>query len=163
MSSGRAHDNKELYLDSFVKFGLIVKATKLLFEFINSWVPDWLRPFHGPSSFRWHHQATALPLRVASRRFWVDLCCCVCDSPCSVVALRSCTCWLLILDYLPTCVVLAIWLDYWTNWHLNCVCATAMAAFTSQEQADIVFMYGKADGNGALARRLYQERYPNRR
>lgn len=36
-------------------------------------------------------------------------------------------------------------------------------AFTNAEYADIVFMYGRADGNGALARRLYQERYPDRR
>ena len=35
--------------------------------------------------------------------------------------------------------------------------------FTNQEYADIVFTYGRADGNGALARRLYQEPYPNRR
>ncbi|GBP13811.1 hypothetical protein EVAR_8026_1 [Eumeta japonica] len=32
-----------------------------------------------------------------------------------------------------------------------------MAAFTSQEQADIVFMYGRANGNRALARRLLSE------
>ncbi|XP_074041464.1 uncharacterized protein [Leptinotarsa decemlineata] len=38
-----------------------------------------------------------------------------------------------------------------------------MAEFTSHEQADIIFMYGRADGNASLARRLYQERYPNRR
>ncbi|XP_050311553.1 uncharacterized protein LOC126747097 [Anthonomus grandis grandis] len=35
--------------------------------------------------------------------------------------------------------------------------------FTNQEYADIVFTYGRANGNGALARRLYQERYPDRR
>lgn len=38
-----------------------------------------------------------------------------------------------------------------------------MPAFSNEEYADIVFMYGRADGNGALARRMYQERYPNRR
>lgn len=38
-----------------------------------------------------------------------------------------------------------------------------MATFSNQEYADIVFMYGRADGNGNLARRMYQERYPNRR
>lgn len=38
-----------------------------------------------------------------------------------------------------------------------------MATFSNEEYADIVFMYGRADGNGSLARRMYQERYPNRR
>lgn len=38
-----------------------------------------------------------------------------------------------------------------------------MATFSNQEYADIVFMYGRADGNGSLARRMYQERFPNRR
>lgn len=38
-----------------------------------------------------------------------------------------------------------------------------MATFSNAEYADIVFMYGRADGNGSLARRMYQERYPNRR
>ena len=38
-----------------------------------------------------------------------------------------------------------------------------MATFSSEEQANIVFMYGRADGNGALAQRMYHERYPNRR
>ncbi|KAJ4442036.1 hypothetical protein ANN_11900 [Periplaneta americana] len=33
---------------------------------------------------------------------------------------------------------------------------------SNQELAEIHFMYGKADGNAALARRLYQERYPQR-
>ncbi|KAJ4443770.1 hypothetical protein ANN_05548 [Periplaneta americana] len=34
--------------------------------------------------------------------------------------------------------------------------------YSYQELAEIHFMYGKADGNAALARRLYQERYPQR-
>ncbi|KAJ4428878.1 hypothetical protein ANN_25871 [Periplaneta americana] len=34
--------------------------------------------------------------------------------------------------------------------------------YSNQELAEIYFMYGKADGNAALARRLYQERYPQR-
>ncbi|PSN45426.1 hypothetical protein C0J52_20837 [Blattella germanica] len=34
--------------------------------------------------------------------------------------------------------------------------------YTNQELAEMHFMYGKADGNAALARRLYQERYPQR-
>ncbi|KAJ4430835.1 hypothetical protein ANN_19426 [Periplaneta americana] len=34
--------------------------------------------------------------------------------------------------------------------------------YSNQELAEIQFMYGKADGNAALARRLYQERYPQR-
>lgn len=34
--------------------------------------------------------------------------------------------------------------------------------YSNQELAEIHFMYGKADGNAALARRLYQERYPQR-
>lgn len=38
-----------------------------------------------------------------------------------------------------------------------------MSSFTNREYADIIFMYGKADGNGSLARRMYQERYPDRR
>lgn len=38
-----------------------------------------------------------------------------------------------------------------------------MAAFTNEEYADIVYMYGRADGNGLQARRLYQERFPGRR
>lgn len=38
-----------------------------------------------------------------------------------------------------------------------------MAAFSNAEYADIGFMYGKADGNAAEARRLYQDRFPGRR
>ena len=38
-----------------------------------------------------------------------------------------------------------------------------MATFSNEEYAYIVFMYGKADGIGSLARRLYREQYPNRR
>ncbi|KAJ4445681.1 hypothetical protein ANN_12365, partial [Periplaneta americana] len=34
--------------------------------------------------------------------------------------------------------------------------------YSNQELAEIHFMYGKADGNAALARRLYQESYPQR-
>ncbi|KAJ4444682.1 hypothetical protein ANN_06479 [Periplaneta americana] len=34
--------------------------------------------------------------------------------------------------------------------------------YSNQELAEIHFMYGKVDGNAALARRLYQERYPQR-
>ncbi|KAJ4439259.1 hypothetical protein ANN_07379 [Periplaneta americana] len=34
--------------------------------------------------------------------------------------------------------------------------------YSNQELAEIHFMYGKAEGNAALARRLYQERYPQR-
>ncbi|KAJ4429861.1 hypothetical protein ANN_22065 [Periplaneta americana] len=34
--------------------------------------------------------------------------------------------------------------------------------YSNQELAEIHFMHGKADGNAALARRLYQERYPQR-
>ncbi|KAJ4447049.1 hypothetical protein ANN_09038 [Periplaneta americana] len=34
--------------------------------------------------------------------------------------------------------------------------------YSNQELAEIHFMYGKADGNAALALRLYQERYPQR-
>ncbi|KAJ4427551.1 hypothetical protein ANN_25199 [Periplaneta americana] len=34
--------------------------------------------------------------------------------------------------------------------------------YSNQELAEIHFMYGKADGNAALVRRLYQERYPQR-
>lgn len=35
--------------------------------------------------------------------------------------------------------------------------------FSNEDHANIIFMYGRADGNGALARRMYQEHYPNRR
>lgn len=38
-----------------------------------------------------------------------------------------------------------------------------MAAFTSQEMADMHLIYGEARGNGMEAQRLYQERFPNRR
>lgn len=38
-----------------------------------------------------------------------------------------------------------------------------MATFTNSEYADIMFMYGKADGNATAARRLYQESFPERR
>ncbi|KAJ4440508.1 hypothetical protein ANN_08649 [Periplaneta americana] len=34
--------------------------------------------------------------------------------------------------------------------------------YSNQDLAQIHFMYGKADGNAALARRLYQKRYPQR-
>ncbi|KAJ4452099.1 hypothetical protein ANN_03615 [Periplaneta americana] len=34
--------------------------------------------------------------------------------------------------------------------------------YLNQEPAELHFMYGKADGNAALARRLYQESYPDR-
>ncbi|KAJ4446329.1 hypothetical protein ANN_13024 [Periplaneta americana] len=34
--------------------------------------------------------------------------------------------------------------------------------YSNQEQAEVHFMYGKADDNAALARRLYQERCPDR-
>ncbi|KAJ4433751.1 hypothetical protein ANN_16063 [Periplaneta americana] len=34
--------------------------------------------------------------------------------------------------------------------------------YSNQELAEIHFTYGKSDGNAALARRLYQERYPQR-
>ncbi|KAJ4435549.1 hypothetical protein ANN_18165 [Periplaneta americana] len=33
--------------------------------------------------------------------------------------------------------------------------------YANQELAEVQFMYGKADGNAVLARRLYQERYPD--
>lgn len=35
--------------------------------------------------------------------------------------------------------------------------------FTNEEMADIHFMYGRANGNSNLARRLYAEKFPNRR
>jgi len=38
-----------------------------------------------------------------------------------------------------------------------------MAAFSNVEYADILFMYGRADGNAAAAQRLYHERFPQRR
>ncbi|KAJ4441784.1 hypothetical protein ANN_11642 [Periplaneta americana] len=39
-----------------------------------------------------------------------------------------------------------------------CVGVTLCDMYSNQELAEIHFMYGKADGNAALARRLYQER-----
>ncbi|KAJ4434847.1 hypothetical protein ANN_23418 [Periplaneta americana] len=41
-----------------------------------------------------------------------------------------------------------------------CVGVRLCDMYSNQELADIHFIYGKADGNAALARRLYQERYP---
>jgi hypothetical protein len=38
----------------------------------------------------------------------------------------------------------------------------AMAAHTWEEMTDILLAYGAADGNGRMAQRLYQERFPNR-
>ncbi|KAJ4433273.1 hypothetical protein ANN_15532 [Periplaneta americana] len=43
-----------------------------------------------------------------------------------------------------------------------CVGVRLCDMYSNQELAEIRFMYGKADGNAALARRLYQERYPQR-
>ncbi|KAJ4447711.1 hypothetical protein ANN_09719 [Periplaneta americana] len=43
-----------------------------------------------------------------------------------------------------------------------CVGVRLCDMYSNQELAEIHFMYGKADGNAALARRLYQERYPQR-
>ncbi|KAJ4434371.1 hypothetical protein ANN_22931 [Periplaneta americana] len=43
-----------------------------------------------------------------------------------------------------------------------CVGVTLCDMYSNQELAEIHFMYGKADGNAALARHLYQERYPQR-
>ncbi|KAJ4433473.1 hypothetical protein ANN_15776 [Periplaneta americana] len=43
-----------------------------------------------------------------------------------------------------------------------CVGVRLCDMYSNQELAEIYFMYGKADGNAALARRLYQERYPQR-
>ncbi|KAJ4437091.1 hypothetical protein ANN_17226, partial [Periplaneta americana] len=43
-----------------------------------------------------------------------------------------------------------------------CVGVRLCDMYSIQELAEIHFMYGKADGNAALARRLYQERYPQR-
>ncbi|KAJ4426267.1 hypothetical protein ANN_27079 [Periplaneta americana] len=43
-----------------------------------------------------------------------------------------------------------------------CVGVRLCDMYSNQELAEINFMYGKADGNAALARRLYQERYPQR-
>ncbi|KAJ4432799.1 hypothetical protein ANN_21438 [Periplaneta americana] len=41
-----------------------------------------------------------------------------------------------------------------------CVGVRLCDMYSNQELAEIHFMYGKADGNAELARRLYQERYP---
>jgi hypothetical protein len=38
----------------------------------------------------------------------------------------------------------------------------AMAAHTLDEMTDILLAYGAGDGNGTMAQRLYQERFPNR-
>ena len=38
-----------------------------------------------------------------------------------------------------------------------------MLLFTKQEKADMHSIYGTANGNGAEARRLYGEKFPNRR
>ncbi|KAJ4431197.1 hypothetical protein ANN_19794 [Periplaneta americana] len=43
-----------------------------------------------------------------------------------------------------------------------CVDVRLCDMYSNQELAEIHFMYGKADGNAALARRLYQVRYPQR-
>ncbi|KAJ4434007.1 hypothetical protein ANN_16326 [Periplaneta americana] len=43
-----------------------------------------------------------------------------------------------------------------------CVGVRLCDMYSNQELAEIHFIYGKADGNAALARRLYQERYPQR-
>ncbi|KAJ4426406.1 hypothetical protein ANN_27220 [Periplaneta americana] len=43
-----------------------------------------------------------------------------------------------------------------------CVGVRLCDMYSNQELAEIHFMYGKADGNAALARRLYQQRYPQR-
>jgi hypothetical protein len=48
----------------------------------------------------------------------------------------------------------------------NCVLSVLCVAetmYSNQELADMHFMYGLADSNVAVARRLYQERYPGRR
>jgi hypothetical protein len=41
--------------------------------------------------------------------------------------------------------------------------STAMAADTWNEMTDILLSYDAADGNGRMAQRLYQERFPNQR
>lgn len=38
-----------------------------------------------------------------------------------------------------------------------------MAQFTNEEYADMLLAYGSANSNSHEARRIYQERYPNRR
>ncbi|KAJ4447130.1 hypothetical protein ANN_09131 [Periplaneta americana] len=43
-----------------------------------------------------------------------------------------------------------------------CVGVRLCDMYSNQELAEIHFMCGKADGSAALARRLYQERYPQR-
>ncbi len=40
--------------------------------------------------------------------------------------------------------------------------ALMMADYTYAAYADMIYIYGEAQGNGRAARRLYQERYPNR-
>lgn len=37
-----------------------------------------------------------------------------------------------------------------------------MNDYSFEEYADIIFMYGRSDGNCFEARRLYEQRYPNR-
>lgn len=37
-----------------------------------------------------------------------------------------------------------------------------MTTYTFSEQADMIFMYGKANGNSLLASRLYRESFPGR-
>ncbi|KAJ4445503.1 hypothetical protein ANN_12183, partial [Periplaneta americana] len=46
--------------------------------------------------------------------------------------------------------------------YIQCCVGVRLFMYSNQELAEIHFMYGKADGNAALARRLYQERYPQR-
>ncbi|PSN31088.1 hypothetical protein C0J52_24880 [Blattella germanica] len=49
------------------------------------------------------------------------------------------------------------------GWGINVVFGVRLCVmYTNQELAEMHFIYGKADGNAALARRLYQERYPQR-
>ncbi|KAJ4428570.1 hypothetical protein ANN_24614 [Periplaneta americana] len=43
-----------------------------------------------------------------------------------------------------------------------CVGVRLCDMYSNQKLAEVHFMYGKEDGNAALARRLYQERYPQR-
>ena len=37
-----------------------------------------------------------------------------------------------------------------------------MAEYTFAEYTDMIFLYGEARGNGRAARRLYQDRFPQR-
>ncbi|KAJ4434307.1 hypothetical protein ANN_22861 [Periplaneta americana] len=47
--------------------------------------------------------------------------------------------------------------------HIQCCVGVRLCdMYSNQELTEIHFKYGKADGNAALARRLYQERYPQR-